>query len=46
VLLSRVTGELVGDDVPPGVALRALGEHRLKDLDRPEQLFLAVADDL
>jgi class 3 adenylate cyclase len=39
VLISRATRELVADELPPGVALRDLGEHRLKDLDRPEHLF-------
>ncbi len=38
VLLSRSTRELVEDDLPDGVALRDLGERRLKDLERPEQL--------
>src|SRR5206468_4140818 len=32
--------------LPSGVALRDLGEHRLKDLGRPERIFQAVAPDL
>ena len=38
VLLSRTTRELVEDELPAGVTIRDLGERRLKDLDRPEQL--------
>src|SRR5262249_10985832 len=33
------TVDLVRDALPAGVALRDLGEHRLKDLDRPEHVF-------
>ena len=39
VLLSSTTCDLVEDELPDDVAVRDLGEHRLKDLDRPEQLF-------
>ena len=39
VLLSAATQELVRDLLPEGASLRALGEHRLKDLGRPEQVF-------
>ncbi|HEY3899711.1 MAG TPA: adenylate/guanylate cyclase domain-containing protein [Chthoniobacter sp.] len=46
VLLSLPTEELVRDGLPPGVQLRALGEHRLRDLARPEQLFQLVTSDL
>jgi len=46
ILVSSATRELVADWLPPGVALRDLGEHSLKDLDRPEHLFQLVADDL
>ena len=46
VLVSSSTRELVADQLPHDVALRDLGEHRLKDLDRPEHLFQAVAGDL
>jgi tetratricopeptide (TPR) repeat protein len=42
VLLSRSTRALVADELPRGVAVRDLGEHWLKDLDRPEQLFQLV----
>ena len=46
VLLSLATQELVRDHLPPGVELRNLGEHRLKDLHRPERIFQVVASDL
>jgi predicted ATPase/class 3 adenylate cyclase len=46
VLVSSVTRELVGGDLPPAVTLRDLGEHRLKDLERPEHLFQLVVGDL
>jgi predicted ATPase/class 3 adenylate cyclase len=46
VLISSSTRELVADELPSDVALRDLGEHRLKDLDRPERLFQLAADDL
>jgi YVTN family beta-propeller protein len=46
VLLSRTTRELVEDEVPPGVAIRDLGERRLKDLERPEHLSQLVVDGL
>ena len=39
VLLSLSTEELVGDQLPAGASLRDLGEHRLKDLFRPERVF-------
>ncbi|MFN2555525.1 MAG: adenylate/guanylate cyclase domain-containing protein [Nitriliruptorales bacterium] len=39
VLLSALTAELVGERLPPEAGLRDLGEHRLKDLLRPEHLF-------
>jgi predicted ATPase/class 3 adenylate cyclase len=38
-LLSTATAELVRDQLPPGAALQPLGEHRLKDLVRPEPVF-------
>ncbi len=46
VLLTQVTSELVRDGLPPGVSLRDLGEHRLKDLVRPEHIFQLVAPGL
>ena len=41
-LLSLVTAELVRDALPDDVTLRAMGEHRLKDLYRPEPVFQVV----
>jgi predicted ATPase/class 3 adenylate cyclase len=46
VLLSLPTEELVRDHLPPGVQLRQLGEHRLRDLARPEHLYQLVAPNL
>lgn len=44
VLLSSTTRTLVGDELPEGLSLRDLGEHRLKDLSQPDRLYqLAVA---
>jgi predicted ATPase/class 3 adenylate cyclase len=42
VLVSRVTHELVSRELPPGISFRDLGEHRLKDLTHPEQLYQLV----
>ena len=39
ILISHATEELVRDELPPDVSLRDLGEHRLRDLARPERLF-------
>jgi class 3 adenylate cyclase len=39
VLLSIATQELVRDSLPAGVTLLGMGEHRLKDLIRPEHVF-------
>ena len=38
-LLSRPTCDLVGDALPATVTICDLGEHRLKDLQRPEMSF-------
>jgi predicted ATPase len=42
VLISQTTRELVDDDLPESVALRDLGEHRLKDLSSPQRLTQLV----
>jgi predicted ATPase/class 3 adenylate cyclase len=39
VLLSDATSALIAHDLPDGVGLRDLGEHRLKDLDRSVRIF-------
>jgi class 3 adenylate cyclase len=44
VLLSETTRALIGPDLPQGVNARALGEQRLKDIDRPEPLHELVID--
>jgi predicted ATPase/class 3 adenylate cyclase len=46
VLLSQPTYELVRDALPDGMSLRDLGQHRLKDLVRPEHIFQLVSPDL
>ena len=46
ILLTATTRELVRDSLPPEVSLLDLGEHRLKDLIRPERVFQAVAPGL
>jgi len=46
VLLSLPTQELVRDVLPLDSELRDLGEHRLKDLARPERVYQLVAPDL
>ena len=53
MLLSAATQELVRDHLsqlqptdPPGVQLLDLGEHRLKDLTRPEHIFQLVVPGL
>jgi predicted ATPase/class 3 adenylate cyclase len=38
VLLSEATFELVRDELPIGITTRDLGQHRLKDLQRPQGL--------
>jgi class 3 adenylate cyclase len=46
ILLSRSTAGLVDEDELAGVALRDLGVHLLKDLERPERIYQLVADGL
>jgi WD40 repeat protein/class 3 adenylate cyclase len=46
ILLSQTTRELVAHDLPAGMALRDLGEHRLKDLKYPTTLYQLVVDGL
>jgi predicted ATPase/serine/threonine protein kinase len=42
VLLSETTAPLVKDELPEGVDIADLGEHRLKDLRRPERVYQLV----
>ena len=46
VLVSSATREICEDDLPGDVRLHDLGEHPLKDLDRPEHLYQLVVDGL
>jgi predicted ATPase/class 3 adenylate cyclase len=46
VLASEAVAVLVRDHVPPGVKLRDLGEHRLRDLAQSERVFQVEADRL
>ena len=46
VLLSQATQAVLADEVLSGIRLRDLGEHLLKDLDRPERVFQLVVPDL
>jgi predicted ATPase/class 3 adenylate cyclase len=46
VLLSDATRALVGADLPEGVELRDLGEHRLKDLEHAERIWQLVVPGL
>lgn len=46
VLLSQTTRELVLHDLPKGVGIRDLGEHRLKDLKFPTPIYQLVIDGL
>ena len=39
VLVSHATEQLVAGSLPNGLDLLDLGEHRLRDLSRPEQIF-------
>ena len=46
ILLSQATHDLIEQDLSGGLMLRDLGEHRLKDLTRPEHVFQIVIPDL
>jgi class 3 adenylate cyclase len=46
ILLTAPTYELVRDHLLSGVAVRDLGEHRLKDLIRSEQVWQVLSDGL
>jgi predicted ATPase/class 3 adenylate cyclase len=46
VLLSAATHEMVRDQLPARMSLAQLGEHRLKDLFRPERVFQLSAPGL
>ncbi len=46
ILLSDAVSGLAARDLPPGVSLRELGTHRLKDLREPEHLLQVMHPDL
>jgi predicted ATPase/class 3 adenylate cyclase len=46
IVVSQATADLVRDDLRDGIALLDLGEHRLRDLSRPERIFQIVHPDL
>lgn len=46
ILVSQAVGARVSLDFPPGVSLRDLGTHRLKDLKTHEHLFQVVHPDI
>ena len=46
VLVSDTTESLVRDALAPGLAFRELGEHRFKDLIRPQRLYQLLIDGL
>ena len=46
VLLSRASAELAEGSLPSGVTIRDLGDHRLRDISRPESLHQLVIDGL
>ncbi len=46
VICSSVAAVLAREGLPASVDLVDLGSHRLRDIDRPEQVFQVVVDDL
>ncbi len=46
ILVSAMAAVLLGDRAADGATLRDLGSHRLRDLDRPEQVFQVLVADL
>ena len=46
VLLSQTTRELVAHELPKGMSVRELGEHRLKDLKYPTKIYQLVVEGL
>jgi predicted ATPase/class 3 adenylate cyclase len=43
ILVSGVASDIVQGSLPPQASLRSLGEHRLRDLARPEQVYQLLA---
>ena len=46
ILLSLTTSTLIEGSLPPGVGLRSLGQHRLRDFQQPERIFQVLHPDL
>jgi class 3 adenylate cyclase len=46
VLVSLAAWELLGEHLPEPITLAGLGEHRLRDLSRPERVFQVCHPDL
>ena len=46
ILLSNTSAELIHNELPDGITLRDMKEHRLKGLLNPERLWQIVAPDL
>lgn len=46
ILLSQVSHELLQDNPLPGITFKFLGEHRLRNLERPENIFQPLAEGL
>ncbi len=46
ILLSQVTRDLVGEELPTGITLQDMGQHRFKDVLHPLHIYQAAAVDL
>ncbi len=46
IICSAIAAVLARETLTPAVAMVDLGSHRLRDIDRPEQVFQVVVDDL
>src|SRR4249920_3888648 len=46
IICSTVAAVLARDGLPESIELVDLGSHRLRDIDRPEQIYQVVVDDL
>ncbi|MEO6847390.1 MAG: adenylate/guanylate cyclase domain-containing protein [Chthoniobacterales bacterium] len=46
IILSQIAMELVSDEDMDGMRFKSLGEHRLRNLERPEHLFQVLSEGL
>src|SRR5947208_7509555 len=46
ILVSQATASVLSDDELDGITIRDLGEHRLKDMERPERIHQLVVEGL